>query len=305
MKYLIQIISFVGILLVFSACESELPFPDAERVTLVTLDNMNDFPFLTSISDPNMDVKIGASLHKFGGTEYAKVEICVVRNPAANNYKTAVLAEITSGLSVSTPVVNTFKLSEIISKTGGGALASGEQFAFYYNLEMPDGTKSIGWSKATGYTGVHVDNIDGQRSSFRINVVCGIDFEDLLGEWLWSDPGGAEDEWTVMATEDPDKPGAGLIFTWIDEEGLENGEPAPDSPMKIGINMFNYTFSFPAQQFWSHMAFWGMPQYPLILDSASGELNTCTFTMSFTTYYSVNWQMNLGFGRYTITITKL
>ena len=276
MKYLNQIIILIGILLSLSTCESNLPFPDTDRVTIITLQKLDELPFLTSISEPNTEIKLGVKLHKFGGTEYSKVEICVVKNPLTNSYKTSVLTEITSGLTVKDSIVFTYKLSEITSKIDGASLNGGDQLGFYYNLTMPDGTQTIGWSKATGFTGVHVNAIGGQTSFVRYNVICGFEFSDLLGNWIWSD-NFVEDEWEVIATEDSANPGAGLIFTFSDE-GIVNGEYPPMNPLKIGINMSRFTFTFATGQIWyESLAHWGLPKYyNFHVAAGAGDINTCS-----------------------------
>lgn len=285
MKYLNKIIiSFVGILFALTSCDSELPFPDAERATLVTLDQMDDIPFLTSGSDPDTEIKIGTSLHQFGGTQYSKVEICVVRNPAADAYATAVLSEITGGLSVDQPIVNTFKLSDIISKTGGGSIEGGEQFAFYYNMYMPDGAKTTGWSKITGFpSDKSIDNIAGQVSYIRYNVVCFMKFSDLLGDWTVESPDFFEQTWDAVVTEDPDKPGAGLVFTILDN----GNHPTPHS-VKMGIDMVTYKFTFAKQLFLDGpLPEWNPAYLGYTLGAASGDVGSCDLSISFSPVHTV------------------
>lgn len=300
MKYFNRIIWMIGCMVAFAACgDSKLPFPDAERATFITLEKIDEIPFLTSISDLNTEIRIGTKLHQFGGTEYAKVEIYVVRNPAADNYQTVLLAEITGGLSIDQAVVNSFKLSDIISKTGGSDIEGGEQFVFYYNLTMPDGMKTIGWSKPTGFaTNKSLANIDEQVGYIAYNVVCGMSFDDLLGNWLYSDPEFIEDEWDVVATEDPDQPGAGLILTFV-RDGYVYGEPGPDSPLKIGINMSNYKYSFPKQVFWADLG--GYTNFSI--GAASGDISTCGgISITFISPRTVDQG---GWGNFPTIMTKV
>jgi hypothetical protein len=285
MKYLNKIIiSFVGILFALVSCDSELPFPDAERATLVTFEQMDDLPFLTSVSDPDTEFKIGTSLHQFGGTQYAKVELCVVKNPAKDVYTTAVLSEITSGLSVDQPVVNTFKLSDIIAKTGGGSIEGGDQFAFYYNMYMPDGVKTTGWSKITGFpSDKSVNNVAGQVSYIRYNVVCLMDFSDLLGDWTVESPNFFGQTWDAVATEDPDKPGAGLVFTMLD-----NGSYPTPHPVKTGIDMATYKFTFAKQLFLDGPVPGRNAAYlKYTLGAASGDIGSCDLSISFSPAHTV------------------
>ena len=304
MKYINRIIiSLVGMLFILSSCESELPFPDAERVTLVTLKDMDGSSIMTLPTDPNKDIRVGASLHKFGGTEYSKVEFWLVRNPTTDDYVNVKLSEITSGLSLDSPLENTFKLGNILDQTGGD-LSLGELLVFYYNMEMPDGTKSTGWSKVTGFTADNgIDNVEGQASYLRYRVVCDMSFEDLLGNWLWSCPNFIEDDYEVVATEDPEKPGAGLIFTF-QGDGIIYEEPPPMNPLKMGIDMGSQTFTYTRQTWWPNVGHWGMAAYTnFYVGAAAGEINACgTITIRFTSARAVDQG---GWGNFPTILTKM
>ena len=307
MKYLnIIIVCIVGVFFALTSCNSELPYPDSERVTILTIENLNDFPFLTSLSDPNTDVRIATRLHKYGGIEYSKVEICVVRNPNTNNYQTAVLAEITSGLDLETPIISTVKLSEIISKTGGGTIDGGDQFGFYYNVIMPDGATLTGWTKPTGFTvRGSINNLSahrppGQVHNFLINVVCGLSFSDLLGEWTVNSPTFFAQVWDAVVTEDPDKPGAGLIFTMLDNEEF----PTPN-PVKIGIDMATYKFTFDRQLFLpGPLPGWNATYLQYTIDAAAGDISSCDIRISFSTIHRITGPVAGSFGAFPIEFRK-
>ena len=147
-----------------SSCENKLPFPEAERVTFVTLENVSGFTSVSVTDDHSTQITIEVRLHKYGGDVYEKVEICVVRNPAPTTtnpaFQNAVLKEITSGLSIEDPLIVNITLGEVIASVG--ALTTGVPIGFYYNVVMPNGFRSDGWlPPPTLYTarlGIH--NID-------------------------------------------------------------------------------------------------------------------------------------------------
>jgi hypothetical protein len=294
-------------LLVTSCSKSELPFPETPRATFVTLSREAGPGVLTDASDASTVLTIGVKLNKFGGTEYQKVEVCVVRNPTASNYSTAVLGTITSGLSIENPTNITVTAADLVSLTNGTPISSGENFIIYYNLYMPDGTYTLGWSKPTGFTNdKSLANNSGQVGKITYSAVCGLTFADFLGNWNLDDPDFADDNWDCVATEDPSNPGKGLLLTFSTPSN-EYGDITPKNPLKVVIDLETYTFVYPSNQiWWDNMANWGpgwagYTNYQI--GGGSGNIVSCgTITMQWTSGRLISQG---SFGNFTTTLTKL
>jgi len=336
MKYLKHIItSLIGVLLILSSCDDKMPYPEAERVTWVTLENESGFSFTNPPLLTNMNVdtefKFGVRLHKFGGADYEKVEVCAVRYPTqAANFKTLVMSEITSGLSVETKTMSTFKLSDILNTTGGPILSC-ESFGVYYNVFMANGARSTGWmppptlfTARFGLSNIlqpdpananyNPDDV-GRFHNFTINVYCARTFANFLGDWTVRFA-YFNQTWDAVVTEDPAKPGAGLIFTFQD-----NGAYPTPEPMKVGVQMRsgtnpNIRFEFARQTIYTGAVPEKNPDNPTWVDYRFGpsgttptavNLNCCTMSLSISTAHVVNAGAeapDYPLGAFAVALTK-
>ncbi|MDR2906674.1 MAG: hypothetical protein LBU91_01625 [Bacteroidales bacterium] len=320
MKNIIKILSicFWGLAILLTSCgKADIPFPEAENADRTAFIHFFkiDAPQLVNVVTPESTaITLGALMHPFGTDNFTSIDICVVKNRTTEGWKSATLGSITS-LSLTDTTKFTYTIRQLLDATGGGSLAGGDQFSFYYTVHTKAGKIFPGWTKLTGFTTGDYAAIPmkpGQTamlsSNWSFNIACEFVFADLLGDWELNSGTWWGEIYDLVATEDPDKPGSGLIFT--NTTTASGGSPAFDRTLKVEINMATYAFNFPSQVFYDD-ASWIGPGYSNISWSAgSGNLSTCgTFSFSFTTPWllSVNGEPGYSFGAASnvpITFTK-
>ena len=286
MKHTLKILSILllgTITLMLSSCESEqYPFPDAGKVTLFTLKRTAGPGAFSDVTPTSTQISLALQKFEFGG-DYttSKVELCVVKNPNANDYKLAVLATITEQISLTTPTTVSFTVQQVLDATGGGNIEIGDDFVFFYRVYMPDGLIFHVWTKATGFNdskpGAFVDLGISGAGRVQISAVCERHFSDFLGEWTYTTTWG-NGPWfgtggTLTAVEYPEKPGEGIIMTMTPGSWANPGNEGWNQPVKFTIDLDTYTWSWARQVVMIPWAAAGMTEVGI--NAGSGVINSC------------------------------
>ena len=278
MKNIIKILSvcLLGLIVLLSSCEKNYPFPDAEKVTFISLRHTGGPGAWDEPMPPSTQLTFRAEFNKFGGTKFSKIQICVVKNPDAVDYVQAVLTELTSLPTEGQTL--TFTIQQLLDATGTAKLEAGDDYNIYYNIEMPDGAKSLGWTKLTGFASFRINEVPGATQRVKFDIICNIlTINEFLGDWIYTttwNPGAMGSGATFTAVEDPDNLGKGIILTMV--PGTEGTGIYWDFPLKIGLNLEVYTWSSARQQISSetlnpallHTAFW---------TANAANINTCLY----------------------------
>ncbi|MCL2412694.1 MAG: hypothetical protein FWC98_00970 [Bacteroidales bacterium] len=313
MKNTIKIFSIflLGIAVLFVSCDRERhqPFPDAERVTFLSLNFIDGPPSWDEPLPPSSELEFNIREHEFGGTGFERAEIWVVKNPREEDYVATMLVAITNPLDLNGQNF-TWTVQDILDATNTPALLAGDQYHIFYNIYMPDGVASIGWSKLTGFASFRVGEVEDANQTVQFNVICNVlTVDQFLGEWTYTAAGGVA----------PFIGSGGILDAVLDSvigegiyrlaltmrPGSATANASWTQTVRLIVNLNVYTWEWPRQTVM--IPFAAAAQPGLDIGAGEGFIDTCTFPT-----IELIWEAwpfiigtNSGWGAHLHTFTRI
>ena len=327
-------LALLGLAMTFSSCErGDYPFPEAERLTIIDLRRIDDgAAFLTSVSSGTTSFTFALKRFEYGG-DYAieRVEFRVAVIDRDGVGQEAILQTFPgrvfftdNELHFPTHIVSV-TLQEVFDATGtsNADWDGGETVLFFYRIYMENGARFVGWSNATGDItrnpggapqGVFAmlrDEYDRTvAGSAPIPVICGVNFEDLLGEWryttTWGNAAFFGTGGILEAVEDPENPGRGLIMTMIPGSQAFPANEYWNQPVRLTICLETYTWQWQRQPVMIPWAAWAGGATGIEIWAGSGSFDGCLapeFTITWMAH--ITNPANSGFANLTHTLRKI
>jgi hypothetical protein len=154
--------------------------------------------------------------------------------------------------------------------SGIGALTKNDQFTFFINVILQDGTKINGADTLYVQSSADTRNYPNGSLSVDVGFLCTTDLNKFVGNYSCIDDQGDPAD-NVTTTIDPADPN-GLVIT-----GIYANSGVTDGNIKIKVNRKNFAVTVPSQAFSSDLFGYG----PGNIGPGAGKANTCDLSITF------------------------
>ena len=354
MKNTLKILSIflVGLAVVLTSCNREnYPFPtDIERITMLQLTQTAGPTLIEQITPPETVFRFTLGLAEFGGNyPIEKVEVFVVRNHRVIYRFDTLGFNIVAGdtihtidtvplfpqpglirtftnhqFSLESPTAFEVTMQELVDLTGGDPQGMGETFLIYYNLQMQNGARFVGWHRQLGIISARAW-IDLRITGHVLrNVVCRVlTIDHLTGTWQYTTTWG-NGPWfggngilDAVACPDnvPGSPEVAIILTMRESTWVNNGW---NRPIRFVLNLNTLAFTSARQRVidrvttdspnadWPWTWPWSAAWTNVELWAGSGSFDDCLYPaiqMRFTANVT-NYPNNSGWSGAVHTFTR-
>lgn len=272
--------------------DPDLNMPDLQTGVLpkVTKDATKDQTInFTDLADFAATVKVDLY---YPQDKPKSMDLMVVMNDDRAN-SAVVKAGITSF-----PVTEDINIAKLVTLLPGLNNASeiepGDFFKFYVDITLEDGTVLKGNDTLYTAYSAAIDNLPGASYEVTYTVVCPLDLNDFVGEYVMDD-GYPSDLCVITVSLDPANPD-GLIFDNF-YGGTGTGALYP---VKVSVNRVTYAISVLSPQKFTDWL-WNPAYKNATISSMNGTLDACTGNFAFKAVIDVS----IGsFGSMSFTCTR-
>ncbi len=284
MKKLIYII-FALIIGLLTTCnkEPDLRMPDVQDAVAAYLkltDNSSLSVDLYNLAGFNLE----ATVDVLFDDPFQKLAVVVVYN-GDFAHQNVLTDNITS-----VPQTVSYSIDDIVAAVDGlnaaTDIASGDEFVFFVNVTMPDGSLLPGYTDEgdIAYSSTLANALNGLKGAtfdIDIPVPCPFSIDDWVGTYDFFDVLYPSENTTAEITLDAEVEN-GLIIDGI--WGLSVGAV----PFKIVLNPVDFSVSHEEQQIGEDMWGYGPGTASSSAEKGAGTFNTCTFTINLYPYICVD-----------------
>jgi hypothetical protein len=180
---------------------------------------------------------------------------------------------VKSGITTFPTTVN-FNIASLVDILPGldsiKQLQLGDNFKFYVNITMPDGSVINGNDTLYALTNTSIKNLPGSSLTVTYNVACALDYALTVGSYhSYSPPSDWNSEGDITLTADPDDPNKILVRGIETIEGLIEDK----GPLVMHINPVTYAVTADKSVIVSDFFGYHNGAY-----AGTGTYNTCTGT---------------------------